>query len=424
MDTGGLGLTGDEGTLAMAAASEVQAGFAIDAANVILFVIDGLSGVIPLDERIAVRLRKAKKKVILVVNKADFTDDKVDLAAAYRLGFGEPVRTSAEHGNGEGTLREEILERLGPVPIELGPKSATDPICFCFVGRPNVGKSSLANRFLKSDRLIVSDVAGTTRDAVELPFEFKGRNGEMYPFRLIDTAGIKAAAKLSSPVEYFSRLRSLDAIQKADVVYLVLDAVDGVTLQDKAIAGEALKERRPIVIVVNKWDLVRTAYEKGQGIGKYKTERQYREAYEKALFERLFFTPGAPLVFASAMSGYEVDRMLNAAVLLSRTLDKKLPTAKLNSILTHLTERTPPPAIGARRFKIYYATHTGNRPFRIKLFCNREEKLSESYRRYLERGIVEEFGLNGCPVYFELVGKPRESKAGVAFPKTHATSED
>ncbi|KAB2646955.1 MAG: ribosome biogenesis GTPase Der [Verrucomicrobiota bacterium] len=424
MDTGGLGLTGDEGTLAMAAASEVQAGFAIDAADLILFIIDGLTGVIPLDERIAMRLRKAKKKVVLVVNKADFTDDKVDLAAAYRLGFGEPVRTSAEHGNGEGTLREVILERLGPVPAEAGPKSATDPICFCFVGRPNVGKSSLANRFLKSDRLIVSDVAGTTRDAVELPFEFKGRDGEMYPFRLIDTAGIKASAKLSSPVEYFSRLRSLDAIQKADVVYLVLDAVDGVTLQDKAIAGEALKERRPIVIVVNKWDLVRHAYEKGQGIGKYKTERQYREAYEKALFERLFFTPGAPVVFASAVSGYEVDRMLNAAVLLSRTLDKKLQTAKLNSVLLHLTERTPPPAIGARRFKIYYATHTGNRPFRIKLFCNREEKLSESYRRYLERGIVEEFGLNGCPVYFELVGKPRESRAGVAFPKTHAKSED
>jgi len=424
MDTGGLGLTGDEGTLAMAAASEVQAGFAIDAADLILFIIDGITGVIPLDERIAMRLRKAKKKVVLVVNKADFTDDKVDLAAAYRLGFGEPVRTSAEHGNGEGTLREVILERLGPVPAEAGPKSATDPICFCFVGRPNVGKSSLANRFLKSDRLIVSDVAGTTRDAVELPFEFKGRDGEMYPFRLIDTAGIKASAKLSSPVEYFSRLRSLDAIQKADVVYLVLDAVDGVTLQDKAIAGEALKERRPIVIVVNKWDLVRHAYEKGQGIGKYKTERQYREAYEKALFERLFFTPGAPVVFASAVSGYEVDRMLNAAVLLSRTLDKKLQTAKLNSVLLHLTERTPPPAIGARRFKIYYATHTGNRPFRIKLFCNREEKLSESYRRYLERGIVEEFGLNGCPVYFELVGKPRESRAGVAFPKTHAKSED
>ena len=424
LDTGGLGLTGDEGTLAMAAASEVQAGFAIDAADIILFVIDGLTGVIPLDERIAMRLRKAKKKVILVVNKADFNDEKVDLAAAYRLGFGEPLRISAEHGNGESTLREAILEKLGPVEEDTKTKSATDPICFCFIGRPNVGKSSLANRFLKSDRLIVSDVAGTTRDAVELPFEFKGRNGEMYPFRLIDTAGIKAAAKLASPVEYFSRLRSLDAIQKADVVYLVLDALDGVTLQDKAIAGEALKERRPIVIVVNKWDLVRKAFEKGTGIGKYKTEREYREAYEKALFDRLFFTPGAPVVFVSAVSGYEVDRMLNAAVQLNRTLDKKLQTSLLNATLTHLTERTPPPAIGARRFKIYYATHTGNRPFRIKLFCNREEKLSESYRRYLERGLVEEFGLNGCPVYFDLIGKPRESRAGVAFPKTHETDED
>ena len=178
------------------------------------------------------------------------------------------------------------------------------------------------------------------------------------------------------------------------------------------------------MIVVNKWDLVRKAFEKGTGIGKYKTEREYREAYEKALFDRLFFTPGAPVVFVSAVSGYEVDRMLNAAVQLNRTLDKKLQTSLLNATLTHLTERTPPPAIGARRFKIYYATHTGNRPFRIKLFCNREEKLSESYRRYLERGLVEEFGLNGCPVYFDLIGKPRESRAGVAFPKTHETDED
>lgn len=409
LDTGGLGLKGGETSAELITASEAQVGFAIDAATLILFVVDGLDGITALDDRIAARLRRGKKSVILVVNKADFNDEKVDVGAAYRLGFGEPVRVSAEHGRGEEELRAAIAARLGPAAEDTGAtKTADDPLCFCFIGRPNVGKSSLANRLLSSDRLIVSPVPGTTRDAVEVPFEFKGRNGKRYPFRLIDTAGIKAAAKVTSPVEYFSRLRSLDAIQRADVVFLVLDAVDGVTQQDKAIAGEALKERRPIVVVVNKWDLVRKAFNGPEGIHGYKTEREYRESYEKALFERLFFTPGAPLVFVSAMSGYEIDRMLNASVQLNRTLDKKLPTAKLNQALGYLAERTPPPSIGARRFRVYYATQTGNRPFRIKLFCNREEKLSESYRRYLEAGLVKEFGLNGCPIYFELVGKPRD----------------
>jgi GTP-binding protein len=246
----------------------------------------------------------------------------------------------------------------------------------------------------------------------------------MYPFKLIDTAGIKAATKLASPVEYFSRLRSLDAIQRADVVFLVLDALEGVTQQDKAIAGEAIKEKKPIVIVVNKWDLVQDMFAKGNlKLSGYKNARDYREKYEKALFERLFFTPGSPLIFASAMSGYEVDRMLNAAVKLNRTLDKKLPTAKLNQHLAYLAERTPPPSVGGKRFRVYYATQTGTRPFRIKLFCNREEKLTEQYRRYLEAGLVEEFDLAGCPIYFDLVGKEKREPAphsNSSYPTTKA----
>ena len=222
-----------------------------------------------------------------------------------------------------------------------------------------------------------------------------------------------AATKLASPVEYFSRLRSLDAIQRADVVFLVLDAMEGVTQQDKAIAGEALKERKPIVIVVNKWDLVKDAFKQQGGFEPYKSERDYREKYEAALFDRLYFSPGSPVIFGSAVSGQDIYRMLNAGVQLNRTLDKKLPTAKLNQILGFLTERTPPPAIGGKRFRVYYATQTGNRPFRVKLFCNREEKLTEQYRRYLEAGLVKEFGLDGCPIYFDLVGKERHSERTV-----------
>jgi GTP-binding protein len=156
---------------------------------------------------------------------------------------------------------------------------------------------------------------------------------------------------------------------------------------------------------------VHDAFKKPEGIQGYASERDYRKKYEKELFNRLFFTPGAPVVFVSAMSGYEIDRMLNSAVKLHRTLDKKLPTARLNDALIRLAERTPPPSIAGRRFRIYYAVQTSNRPFRIKLFCNREEKLTESYRRYLEAGLVEEFDLAGCPVHFDLVGKPRTSAA-------------
>ena len=415
LDTGGLGYKGVDTPAALTKASEQQVDFAIAAASLILFVVDGLSGLSALDEKIAAMLRKSRKTVRLVVNKADFDGSKVALDEAYRLGLGEPLLVSAEHGTGEEQLRAAIAEALGPVPAEpeiKGAKSASDPLCICFIGRPNVGKSSLSNRLLKSDRLIVSEVPGTTRDAIELPFTFVGRDGRTYPFRLIDTAGIKAATKLASPVEYFSRLRSLDAIRNTDVVFLVLDALEGVTQQDKAIAGEAIKEGKPIVLVINKWDLVQAAFKQQGGFHPYKSERDYREKYEHALFERLFFTPGSPVIFVSAMSGYEVDRMLNAAVKLNRTLDKKLPTAKLNQVLGHLAERNPPAAIAGKRFRIYYATQTGTRPFRIKLFCNREEKLTEQYRRYLEAGVVEEFDIKGCPIYFDLVGKPKDEMRG------------
>ncbi len=424
LDTGGLGLAGGETTAALTAASELQVNFAIEAAQLIVFVLDGLEGMTGLDQKIGSMLRRSKKDVLVVVNKADFDDSKVDLAEVYRLGLGEPVCVSAEHGTGETLLREAILERLGPVPYvtEKKDKTSADPISVCFVGRPNVGKSSLSNRLLKSDRLIVSDVPGTTRDAITLPFKFRDRNDRLIDFILADTAGIKTQTKLSSPVEYFSRLRSLDAIRETDVVFLVLDAVDGVTQQDKAIAGEAVKERKPIIVVINKWDVVLKAFKAGlepdcapeSGLHGYDGEREYREKYENALLSRLFFTPGSPIIFVSAQSGYEVSRMLNAAVKINRLLDMKIPTGRLNARLNYLTERTPPPSVGGKRFRVYYATQTGNRPFRIRMFCNREEKLTEQYRRYLEAGIVEEFGLGGCPFHFELVGKEKH-ETGVSF---------
>ena len=412
LDTGGIGLRAGASSAQLVAATELQARFAIETASVILFLVDARDGVTALDQRIAGRLRREGKAVVLVVNKVDFDESRRDNPDFHRLGLGEPAFVSAEHGIGEERLRAVIAEKLGPPPAEAAPPAASAPPCVCFLGRPNVGKSSLSNRLLQSDRLIVNQEPGTTRDAVEVPFEFRGRDGRLYPFRLIDTAGIKASPKLASSVEYFSRLRSLDAIGRADVVFLVLDALAGVTQQDKAIAGEIVRAAKPVVVVVNKWDLVHEAFRRPPGVPGYENERDFREKFEHALFERLFFTPGAPVIFASALTGYEIDRLLNAAVKLHRQLDARLPTGRLNQTLARLAERTPPPAMGNKRFRIYYAVQTGNRPFRLRLFCNEERRLRESYRRYLEAGIIAEFHLDGCPVHFDLVGKPpREADA-------------
>jgi GTP-binding protein len=408
LDTGGLGLQDATTPAKLIKASEAQVDFAIRAASVICFVVDAREGLTSLDEKVGQMLRKAKKHVILVANKADHGEEKVgEVGDLYSLGFGEPVFVSAEHGNGEAILRERILEKLPaaePEPEDHDQKRLT----LCFVGRPNVGKSSLSNRLLKSDRLIVSDVPGTTRDSVELDFLFKSRDGKLWPFRLIDTAGIRPSTKLSSSVEYFSRVRSIDAIHTADVVFMVLDAMDGVTQQDKAIAGEIVSAGRPIVVVVNKWDLVYAAIRRGD-LKKYDNERDFREKFEKALYERLFFTPGAPVMFVSALTGHDIERMMKAARALDERLGRKIPTGKLNAAIIELTDRNPPPAIGGQRFRAYYATQTGNRPFRIKIFCNREEKLTEQYRRYLEGGLVEQFDLDGCPIHFDLVGKKKIS---------------
>ncbi|MEI6107277.1 MAG: ribosome biogenesis GTPase Der [Opitutae bacterium] len=420
LDTGGLGLTGSDTPARITKASELQVGFAIEAAVVILFIIDAREGVTALDERIAQLLRRSKKTVLLVANKADSGEEKIaEVSEFFRLGFGKPFYLSAEHGNGEAELRDAVLAKLGPVPEETDLDK--ERLSICFVGRPNVGKSSLSNRLLKSDRLIVSDQPGTTRDAVELDFVYTSREGKPWPFRLIDTAGIRAATKLSSSVEYFSRLRSLEAIRSADVVFMVLDAMDGVTQQDQAIAGEIIKAAKPIVIVVNKWDLVHAAFSGGDNsaVAKFESEREFREHFEKAMFEKLFFTPGAPVMFVSALTGHEITRMLKSARALNRRLDTKIPTAKLNAAIIRLAERTPPSSTYNIRFRIYYATQTGTRPFRMKIFCNQERSLTESYRRYLEAGLVKEFDLDGCPIHFDLIGKKKVSVADRLAAKGH-----
>src|SRR5258708_7257208 len=260
LDTGGLGFQDATTAKELIRDSEHQVEFAIESASLILFVIDGKDELSAIDERIAAMLRKSRKPVLLVVNKVDFDDGALGNSEIYKLGLGQPIPVSAEHGRNEDSLRAAILEKIGPEPAKDEPKEGDAPanerLKICFIGRPNVGKASLSQRLLKSDRLIVSDIPGTTRDAVELDFDFKSRDGKTWPFTLIVTPVLNTATQLRSPRRYFFLLRSLGAIKEVNLVFLVLDAMDGVTQQDKAIAGEVVKEARPIVIVVNKWDLV------------------------------------------------------------------------------------------------------------------------------------------------------------------------
>lgn len=405
LDTGGFGLSGDDTPDQIVSAVDQQVLFSIEIAKVILFLVDAHDGIVPMDESIAERLRQSGKNVIMVVNKVDSPRFEATVSESWKLGLGEPCAISAEHGAGEDELRKRIAGFIAaPDEGSRGDGEEKDRLKVCFVGRPNVGKSSIANRVLNADRMIVSDVPGTTREAVELDFEYRSKSGDPWKFRITDTAGLKKNTRLNSPVEYFSQVRSLSAIQRADVVFVVLDAVDGVGTQDKAIAGEAVKANKPVVIVVNKWDLAREALASGQ-LYQYKNENHFRKAFGEAVHRQIFFSPGSPVVFTSALTGLSIELMLKQARSLDRLLDTQMPTARLNKAIQFLTERTPPPRIEGKRFRAFYAVQTGTRPFRIKIFCNQAGRLSDSYRRYLEAGLVKEFNLQGCPMVFDLVGK-------------------
>ncbi len=408
MDTGGMGLAPgmSDTPERLVSAVEGQIAFSIDTADYVLMVVDGREGLVPLDLEMAEILRRNKKPVGLVVNKVDKADTEIEVNEFYSLGLGEPYLVSAEHDRGISNLRSLILGKRDEIvgPPEPKEDDGRKEIRVCFIGRPNVGKSSLSNCLVKSDRFIVSDIPGTTRDSVETPFTWKSKRGEDWHFILTDTAGIRKKTKLSSSVEYFSRVRSLDAIRDVDVVFMVLDAKEGPTHQDKSIAGEAAKLNKPIVIVVNKWDLALKAWEQGE-IDGFETESEFRKAFEKGLRREIFFTPGSPIRFVSALENIDIEKMLYDARQMDKRMEKKISTGRLNNMLYRIADRMPAPKVDGRRFRIFYAVHTGNRPYRIKLFCNQAKKLNDSYKRYMQAAVVEAFKLEGCPVVFDLVNK-------------------
>jgi GTPase len=404
LDTGGIGLVVDMDHQKLIAATEEQVWLAVEAAQVICFVVDVREGLMPLDQIIAQRLRQADKPVLLVMNKADGERDEARAPEFAALGFGNGVAVSAEHGHGELELREAIDAALGPKAATTEATITPLRLPIAVVGRPNVGKSSIINRLLAHERLVVSEVPGTTRDAISLDLDLAEEDGTTSPFRLIDTAGVRHRGKVSHAIEYFSTVRSRQAIMEAEVVFLVIEAEVGVTRADKAFAGEILEAGKCLIIVVNKWDVAVQRFRE-EPVAGYESLEAFRRSFEKAVRKEFFFLPESPVLFVSATSALNLTSLLGAARAVRETAGRVIATPKINQLLTRLTERRSPKVVKGRRFKVYYGTQTGNLPFAFRLFCNRATKLEESYRRYLEKGFIEEFGLRGCPLRFELRGK-------------------
>ena len=409
MDTGGIGMLPEMTPTEIQQATEEQADFAIRAADLLLFVVDGREGLIPLDETLAVKFRKMGKNPVLVVNKMDEAEKNYSISEFDRLGFEQTVGISAEHGLGMESLLSIIAGRLPPPPPPTDDDSETRTK-IAFIGRPNVGKSSLCNRLLNMDRLIVSDVPGTTRETVELDLDYEVEGlEEVWKFRLFDTAGLKRKKRIDSSLDYFSAVRTKHAIESVDIVFLVLDAREGVTKQDKVMAHHALEEGRALSILVNKWDLALEGFRKDPLPG-YEDEKDFRKSYLKSIRKELYFLPDSPVSFVSAKTGYSIRDFLQVAQDLNSRMDKAISTSALNKLIGDMWEHRPPAKIKGKRFKVFYAVQVENRPFRIKLFCNREERLNDQYKRYLEKGIQKKFGLSGCPLKFSLAGKEARYK--------------
>lgn len=375
VDTGGIEPTTDSEILIF---MREQAQIAIDAATVIILVTDIRTGVTAADKDVANMLLRSKKPVVLAVNKADSTG-ATDPAVYefYSLGLGDPIPVSAVHGHGTGDLLDECLKHFPPAE---GDEDEDDSIKVAVIGKPNVGKSSLINRILGQKRVIVSNVAGTTRDAVDTAFE-----NEQGKYVFIDTAGIRRKSKVEERVEKFSVMRAQLAIERADVCLIMIDARDGVTEQDTKIAGLAHEAGKASIIVVNKWDLV-------------DKETGTMEHMRKDIMRDLSFMSYAPIVFISALTGQRTDRLFELINFVNDQSNMRITTGMLNNVLADAQARVQPPTDKGRRLKIYYMTQTGIKPPCFVIFCNSRELFHFSYQRYLENQIRAVFGLEGTPV--------------------------
>lgn len=354
-----------------------QALLACEEADVIVFVVDGSTGVTDEDEEVARILRRSVKPVFLVVNKKDNPATEQDgLWDFYSLGVGEPRPLSASHGHGTGDLLDEIVDAL---PEETEAEPAEDMLSVAIVGRPNVGKSSLANRLANKKRSIVSDVAGTTRDAVDSIIEWKGM-----PIRLVDTAGMRKKTQVHEDVEYYSLVRGLQAIDRADVCLLVVDCTVGVTEQDQKVAGMAIDRGCALVLLLNKWDLVE--------------DDQHRTEIQQSIAKRLAFAPWIPSINISALTGRATDKVLALAVSAAEARARQLKTSELNDLLADIREGGFTRSERGRRLKLQYATQTGSKPPHISFWCNAPDLVDDNFERFVENRLRDRFDLVGTPI--------------------------
>ena len=385
VDTGGIEPSTDNMILAF---MREQAQIAIDNATVIVFVTDIKTGMTASDQEVAYMLQRSGKPIVLAVNKMDSTGTvNPDFYEFYNLGLGDPIAVSAVHGHGTGDLLDECMKYF---PEEDEEEEDDDVIQVAIIGKPNVGKSSLTNRILGQQRVIVSNVAGTTRDAIDSYFE-----NETGKYNFIDTAGMRKKSKVDDNIEKYSVLRATMAIERSDVCLIMIDAQEGVTEQDTKVAGLAHEAGKACIIVVNKWDLI----EKDG-----KTMDHMREEIRRDLSYMTY----APILFISAMTGQRVQRLFELINYVHEQASVRITTGMLNSVLADAQTRVQPPSDKGRRLKIYYMTQVGIRPPHFVAFCNEKQLFHFSYRRYLENQIRSVLGLEGTPVIMTVRQKGEE----------------
>lgn len=386
VDTGGIEPQSDDIILSQ---MRRQAQLAIDSADVIILVTDVKSGVVATDSDVAAMLQKSGKPIVLCVNKCDGIGDlPMDFYEFYNLGLGDPIAVSAVHGHGTGDLLDEVLKYL---PDEKSEEEEDDTTSVAIIGKPNVGKSSLVNAISGEERAIVSNIAGTTRDATDTYVE--NSHGK---FVFIDTAGLRRKSKVDDAIEKYSVIRARMAVERAQVCVIMIDAVEGFTEQDSKVAGIAHDLGKACIIAVNKWDAV-------------EKDGNTMDKYRKKLMNDFSFMSYAPIIFISAKTGQRIERLYELIKYVDSQNAMRISTGKLNDILAAATAKVQPPTDKGKRLKIYYMTQASTRPPTFVSFVNRKELFHFSYQRYLENQIREVFGLEGTPVRFVI--REREDKS-------------
>ncbi|MCI1951240.1 MAG: ribosome biogenesis GTPase Der [Clostridiales bacterium] len=377
IDTGGIEVKTSDLLLSQ---MREQAQLAIDTANVIVFVTDIHSGILAADRDIAAMLMKSGRPIILCVNKVDSVGEPpMEFYEFYNLGLGDPIAVSSVHGHGTGDLLDRVIELL---PEETEEEEDVDTIHVAVIGKPNAGKSSLINKIVGENRCIVSDVAGTTRDAIDTEVENSYGN-----FVLIDTAGLRRKSRVTDTIEHYSVLRAQMAIERSDVCVIMIDATEGFTEQDSKVAGLAHESGKGCIIAVNKWDAV-------------EKDGRTMESFRKSLQNDFSFMDYAPIIFISAKTGQRIDQLFSMIKQVAKSNSMRIATGMLNDVLAQATARVQPPTDKGRRLKIYYMTQASTNPPTFVCFVNSAELFHFSYQRYLENRIRETFGLEGTPVRF------------------------